>query len=169
MGECCSTTCSCWSLWLQLKNWLSTLTWTTLRRMWTNHLFWTGRPSVVLLGEVDVFLPALASSAHRRVRRGAASFERVHPCLARTSPHPPARRRAPAPQEVRSAAASSMCRRRRSFMCDLNNRSLKDYLVETTLKNPQLILFFVLQCLETIFFQISNYKVKPLSLKTLKM
>ena len=62
-----------------------------------------------------------------------------------------------------------MCRRRRSFMCDLNNRSLKDYLVETTLKNPQLILFFVLQCLETIFFQISNYKVKPLSLKTLKM
>ena len=30
--------------------------------------------------------------------QGAASSERAHPCLARTSPHPPARRRAPAPQ-----------------------------------------------------------------------
>merc|ERR1719334_357572 len=139
------------------KELLSTLTWTTLRRMWTNHLFWTGRPSVVLLGEVGVFPPALVSSAHRRVRRGAASFEPVHPCLARTSPHPPARRRAPAPQEVRSAAASSMCRRRRSSIteCDLNHRSLKNYLVVITLKKPQLI-FFVLQCLETIFFQISK-------------
>jgi len=89
------------------------LTWTTLRRMWTNHLFWTGRRSVVLLGEVGVFPPALASSAHRRARRGAASSERAHPCRARTSPHPPARRRAPAPQEVQSLATSSLCRKRR--------------------------------------------------------
>merc|ERR1712211_90702 len=100
----------------------------------------TGRPSVVLLGEVGVFPPALASSAHPRALRGAASFERVHPCLARTSPHPPARQRAPAPQGVRSAAASSMCRRRRSSIkeFDLNHRSLKNYLVVITLKKPQL-------------------------------
>merc|ERR1712156_278226 len=124
MGECCSTTCSCWSLWLQLKNWLSTLTSTTLRRMWTNHLCWTGRRSVVLLGEVGVFPPAQASSAHRRVRRGAASFERAHPCRARTSPHPPAPRRAPAPQEVQSLATSSLCRKRR---CSITTQCVLDF------------------------------------------